>query len=294
MSSDIREENRYRELPASPVPERRGFLLERLSRFRERACGDRSAQTCEARGLRAVPVFWRDGNRELSLLEEELAELARPRAGACSSRRDISPPSARFRCSRELRRRDRVGERSTMQRSSTASGYAPAYDDLRSCDPTRNAAPAYLRRKRDGFRMEGDAIDPARCSQAWAPATCSARRGARARRGGPEGAGLARDLDDPRVVVWGRCRKRSAPGGFIAGPAAASSCSSIDARAFVFDTALPPSIALAARVALLLARRSDDGARGFAPTSTVCAKACLRRFCNAHRCRRDRAGSARR
>jgi 8-amino-7-oxononanoate synthase len=76
---------------------------------------------------------------------------------------------------------------------------------------------------------------------------------------GPEGAGLARGLDDPRAIVMGTLSKAlGAHGGFLAGPARAIDLLVNRARSFVFDTALPPAIALAARVAISLARRADD------------------------------------
>ena len=76
---------------------------------------------------------------------------------------------------------------------------------------------------------------------------------------GPAGAGLARDLDDPRIVVMGTLSKSlGAMGGFVAGPAALVELLINTARPFIFDTALPPSIALAARVALALAQRDES------------------------------------
>jgi 8-amino-7-oxononanoate synthase len=78
---------------------------------------------------------------------------------------------------------------------------------------------------------------------------------------GPQGAGLARALDDPRIVIMGTLSKSfGAQGGFIAGPAALIELLVNAARTFIFDTALPPAVALAARVALTVMRR-DDGLR---------------------------------
>jgi 8-amino-7-oxononanoate synthase len=78
---------------------------------------------------------------------------------------------------------------------------------------------------------------------------------------GADGAGLARELDDPRVVVMGTLSKAfGAHGGFVAGPSAAIELLVNAARTFVFDSALPPAIALAARVALAILRR-DEGRR---------------------------------
>jgi 8-amino-7-oxononanoate synthase len=76
---------------------------------------------------------------------------------------------------------------------------------------------------------------------------------------GPQGAGLARALDDPRVVVMGTLSKAfGAHGGFIAGPAELIELLINAARTFIFDTALPPQLALAARVALVQVRGGDD------------------------------------
>jgi 7-keto-8-aminopelargonate synthetase-like enzyme len=76
---------------------------------------------------------------------------------------------------------------------------------------------------------------------------------------GPRGAGLAFGIDDPRIVVMGTLSKAlGALGGFIAGPERFVQLLANTARTFIFDTALPPSIALAGRVALSIARKADD------------------------------------
>ncbi len=76
---------------------------------------------------------------------------------------------------------------------------------------------------------------------------------------GPDGGGFARGLDDERVLVLGTLSKAlGVHGGFIAGPARLIELLVNRARTFVFDTALPPPLMLAARVALYLTRRSDD------------------------------------
>ncbi|MEO9171082.1 MAG: aminotransferase class I/II-fold pyridoxal phosphate-dependent enzyme [Candidatus Baltobacteraceae bacterium] len=79
---------------------------------------------------------------------------------------------------------------------------------------------------------------------------------------GLEGAGLARSIDDSRLVVMGTLSKSfGAQGGFIAGPASVIELLVNAARTFIFDTALPPALALAARVALVAIRRGDDRRR---------------------------------
>ncbi len=76
---------------------------------------------------------------------------------------------------------------------------------------------------------------------------------------GPQGAGLAYGIDDPRIVVLGTLSKAlGAAGGFIAGPAPLVELLINAARTFIFDTAPPPAIAFAARVGIMLARNADD------------------------------------
>ena len=76
---------------------------------------------------------------------------------------------------------------------------------------------------------------------------------------GPQGAGLAAGLQDERIVVLGTLGKAiGAAGGFIAGPSKLIELLVNAARSFIFDTALPPAIAFAARVGIMLARGADD------------------------------------
>jgi 8-amino-7-oxononanoate synthase len=76
---------------------------------------------------------------------------------------------------------------------------------------------------------------------------------------GREGAAFARDLDDERVVVLGTLSKAvGAAGGFVAGPAKVIDLLVNTARTFIYDTALPPPVAFAARVGVMLARNADD------------------------------------
>jgi len=76
---------------------------------------------------------------------------------------------------------------------------------------------------------------------------------------GLEGAGLAHGIDDPRIVVLGTLSKAiGAAGGFIAGPARLVDLLVNTARTFIFDSALPPAIAFAARVGIMLTRTADD------------------------------------
>jgi 8-amino-7-oxononanoate synthase len=78
---------------------------------------------------------------------------------------------------------------------------------------------------------------------------------------GAHGAGLARELNDPRLVIMGTLSKTfGAHGGFIAGPAKLIALLINSARTFIFDSALPPAVALAARIALAIIK-SEDGER---------------------------------
>lgn len=110
------------------------------------------------------------------------------------------------------------------------------------------------------FGMDGDAVDPrevlARLGDDDALLVDEAHALGVV---GAQGAGLARTLDDSRVVVLGTLSKALGTlGGFIAGPSPLIDLCVNRARSFIFDTALPPAIALAARIALLLARKADD------------------------------------
>ena len=76
---------------------------------------------------------------------------------------------------------------------------------------------------------------------------------------GNEGAGYAREFADPRIVVLGTLSKSLGTlGGFVAGSAAVIELLVNRARSFIFDTALPPALALAARIALHITRQADD------------------------------------
>ncbi len=76
---------------------------------------------------------------------------------------------------------------------------------------------------------------------------------------GAQGTGMAAAIDDPRVVVLGTLSKAfGAQGGFVAGPAALIELLVNEARTFIFDSALPPAIALAARVSLVQIRNGDE------------------------------------
>lgn len=109
------------------------------------------------------------------------------------------------------------------------------------------------------FSMDGDAIDPgALLAQLRDDDVLLVDEAHALGVVGREGAGLARELDDPRVVVLGTLSKAlGGHGGFIAGPAPVIELLVNRARTFIFDTAPPPALALAARIALLLTRNGE-------------------------------------
>jgi 8-amino-7-oxononanoate synthase len=75
---------------------------------------------------------------------------------------------------------------------------------------------------------------------------------------GARGAGLAATIDDPRIVILGTLSKSlGAQGGFVAGPAALIELLTNAARSFIFDTALAPALAQAARASLRIAAAGD-------------------------------------
>ena len=76
---------------------------------------------------------------------------------------------------------------------------------------------------------------------------------------GPQGRGLASHVPDERIVIMGTLSKSfGSQGGFVAGPAPLIELLINTARTFIFDTALPPALAVAARVGLYLAMAADD------------------------------------
>lgn len=76
---------------------------------------------------------------------------------------------------------------------------------------------------------------------------------------GEAGAGLAREFPDERIIIMGTLSKALGTlGGFVAGPKPFIELLQNAARTFIFDSALPPALATAARVALYIARGADD------------------------------------
>jgi 8-amino-7-oxononanoate synthase len=109
------------------------------------------------------------------------------------------------------------------------------------------------------FGMEGDAIDVGAIARSLRPDDVLLIDEAHALGIlGEFGGGLAHGIDDPRVVVIGTLSKAfGAHGGFVAGPRPVIEFLQTVARTFIFDTALPPVLADAARIAVRLARTYD-------------------------------------
>lgn len=78
---------------------------------------------------------------------------------------------------------------------------------------------------------------------------------------GSHGAGHAAPFGDERIVVIGTLSKAlGAAGGFVAGPAEVIELLTSTARSFIFDTAMPPAIAVAAARALRIVQDVEGDA----------------------------------
>lgn len=87
---------------------------------------------------------------------------------------------------------------------------------------------------------------------------------------GESGRGLFAHIDDDRIVVMGTLSKSfGSQGGFIAGPGAIMELIINTARTFIFDTALAPALAVAARVGLYIASGADDRRERIARNTAV-------------------------
>jgi 8-amino-7-oxononanoate synthase len=76
---------------------------------------------------------------------------------------------------------------------------------------------------------------------------------------GPDGRGLAGAFADERIVVIGTLSKAiGCAGGFVSGPAEFIDLLVNRARAFIFDTSLPPAIAASANAALRRIMAGED------------------------------------
>jgi len=145
---------------------------------------------------------------------------------------------------------------------SDALNHACLIDGLRATKLTRTIYPHLaLPQRRDPaamivsetiFGMDGDGIDTGALVAALGTDDVALLDEAHALGiAGPGGGGLAAGLDDPRIVVVGTLSKAlGALGGFVAGPQTAIALLRNTARTFVFDSALPPAVAAAARTAV--------------------------------------------
>ncbi len=258
MLNDVRAKQRYRELPER-----------QLSNVIDFSSNDYLGLAAEPPVVEALKRASRVGSggarllagrhRELSLLEEELASwLGRERALLFSSgyHAAVGTIPALARCVDAIAS-DRLNHASLIDGIRLAPVPHTIYDHA-TAPPAEDRATCVV--SETIFSMEGDAVDPRALLAGLGDGGVLLLDEAHALGvTGAQGAGLARDLDDPRVVVLGTLSKAlGAHGGFIAGPAPLVELLVNEARAFLFDTALPAAIALAARIALLLARRADD------------------------------------
>jgi len=126
---------------------------------------------------------------------------------------------------------------------------------------TRTQAASALVVSETIFGVDGDAIDPRAILDAMGDDDVLLVDEAHALGvAGTHGGGLAFGIDDPRLVVMGTLSKAfGAHGGFVAGPAKLIEFLQSVARSFIFDTALPPAIAEAARAGVRLAYEADAG-----------------------------------
>lgn len=203
-------------------------------------------------------------HREHSLLEEEIAQwLGRERALLFSSGY-LAALGAVAVLARTVDAvySDSLNHASLIDGVRAASAPRFIYEHA-NLTPATQRAPRSLVVSESIFSMDGDAVDVRAIVDDLGPGDVLLLDEAHALGVvGPEGAGLARQFDDSRIVVMGTLSKSfGAHGGFIAGPASVIELLINMARTFIFDTALPPAVALAARVALVTIRKDDSRRR---------------------------------
>lgn len=258
MLDEIRREQRYRELPER-----------QLSGILDFSSNDYLGLAAEPQVLEPFKRATRAGSggarllggrhREHFLLEEELAQwLGRERALLFSSgyHAAIGAIPVLAACV-EVIRSDRANHASLIDGIRLA--HAPRTIYTHGTLPPNPGEPALVVSE-SLFSMDGDAIDPIALLESTGRDGILFLDEAHALGVvGAQGAGFACGCNDPRVIVLGTLSKAlGAHGGFVAGPAPAIELLVNRARAFIFDTALPPALALAARIALHLARGADD------------------------------------
>ncbi len=219
LLNDIRAKRRYRELPERQLSNVIDFssndylglakepqVVEALKRASRVASG----------GARLLA----GRHRELSLLEDELASwLGRERALLFSSgyHAAVGAIPVLARCVDSIVS-DRLNHASLIDGIRLAPVPHAIYDHVTI--PLANDRPTCVVSETI-FSMEGDAVDPrALLADLGSGGVLLLDEAHALGVVGAKGAGLARDLDDPRVVVLGTLSKAlGALGGFIAGPA---------------------------------------------------------------------------
>jgi 8-amino-7-oxononanoate synthase len=200
-------------------------------------------------------------HREHSLLEEELADwLGRERALLFSSGYLAAMGSvAVLGALGEAVYSDALNHASLIDGVRLSGVEKTVYPHAALPDRGRRGTPALIVSE-TLFSMDGDIVDPQHLLEHLGQDDAVAFDEAHALGVyGAQGAGLAYGIRDPRAIVVGTLSKSlGALGGFVAGPKCVVDLLANTARTFVFDTALPPAIALAARVALSIVRGADD------------------------------------
>jgi 8-amino-7-oxononanoate synthase len=257
----IRNEDRYRELPLRQLS---NDVIDFSSNDYLGMGKDPQVVEALRRAMRAGSGGARllaGRSRELSLLEEELAEwLGRERALLFSSGYLAGVGAIPVLAGLvQTILSDRSNHASLIDGIRLARKSHSIYDH--AAIPSRDDSGGALVVSETIFGMDGDAADPNALLQALHGEDVLLLDEAHALGvAGPEGAGLARALADPRILILGTLSKGLGTlGGFVAGPAPVIDLLVNRARTFLFDTALPPALALAARIALHLTRRADDG-----------------------------------
>lgn len=257
---EIRSQQLYRELPQSNPP-----------LFADFSSNDYLALAGDSRMVEAMRHVKRAGSggarllggahREHALLEEELAGwLGRERALLFSSgylaALGAIPALARF--ARTIYS-DELNHASLIDGIRSAKLPRTIYAHAAPPARAERTAPALLVTE-SLFGMDGDAVDlPALVAELGEDDMLLVDEAHALGLYGAAGAGFAGGIADERVVVLGTLGKSiAAHGGFIAGPAPLIELLTNRARTFVFDTALPPALAFAARVGIMLVRSADD------------------------------------
>jgi 8-amino-7-oxononanoate synthase len=256
----IREEGRYRDLPERQLS---ADIIDFSSNDYLGMAKERQVVEALKRATRAGSGGARllaGRNRELSLLEEELAQwLGRERALLFSSGYTAAigaiPVLAEL---TDTILSDRMNHASLIDGIRLSKKPRAIYD--RATLPQRIGERSALVVSETLFGMDGDVLDVGALLATLRDDDVLFLDEAHALGvAGFEGGGYARDFADSRIVVLGTLSKALGTlGGFVAGPNAVIELLINRARSFIFDTALPPALALATRIALHLTRQAND------------------------------------